>query len=101
MKLTILEKLARGIKHTNVRECAMKMHPMLPSFSGHLLKLTKGLIFITITFSEIRMVLRVPSGPLSAVSDFQLLVQMGQNVEELHKFLDTFFTTLTTRCSYN
>ena len=54
----------------------MNTQPTLPSSSGHLLKLTKGPIFIAITFSEIRALLRVPSGPLAAVSDFQLLVQI-------------------------
>ena len=79
----------------------MNTQPTLPSSSGHLLKLTKGPIFIAITFSEIRALLRVHSGPLAAVSDFNCWYKYGQNVEELRKFLDTFFTTLTTRCSYN
>ena len=54
----------------------MNTQPTLPSSSGHLLKLTKGPIFIAITFSEIRVLLQVPSGLLAAVSDFQLLVQI-------------------------
>ena len=54
----------------------MNTQPTLPSSSGHLLKLTKGPIFIAITFSEIRALLRVHLGPLAAVSDFQLLVQI-------------------------
>ena len=73
IKSTNLEKLARGIKHTNGRERAINTQPMLPSSSGHLLKLIN---FITITFSEIRPLLWVPSGLLAAVSDFQLLVQI-------------------------
>ena len=77
----------------------MNMQPTLPSSSGHLLKLTKGPFFLAITFSEMRALLRVLSGPLAAVSDFQY--KYGQNVEELRKFLDTFFTLLTARCSYN
>ena len=54
----------------------MNTQPTLSSSSGHLLKLAKGPIFIAITFSEIRALLRVPLGPLAAVSDFQLLVQI-------------------------
>ena len=54
----------------------MNTQPTLPSSSGHLLKLTKGPIFIAITFSEIGALLRVASGLLAAVSDFQLFVQI-------------------------
>ena len=54
----------------------MNTQPTLPSSSGYLLKLTKGPILIASTFSEIRALLRVPSGPLAAVSNFQLLVQI-------------------------
>ena len=68
--------MARGIKHTNGRERAMNTQPTLPSSSGHLLKLTKGPFFLAIMFSEMQALLRVPSGPLAAVSDFQLFVQI-------------------------
>ena len=54
----------------------MNTQPTLPSSSGHLLKLTKGPFFLAITFSEMRALLRVPSGALAAVSDFQLFVQI-------------------------
>ena len=70
-------KSSSRIKHTNGREHPMNMQLMLPRSPGHLIQLTKGPIFIPIILSEIRVLLRVPSGPLSAVSDFQLLVQIG------------------------
>jgi len=53
----------------------MKTQPMLPSSSGHLI-ITKGLIFIAIVLSEILVLLQMALWPLSAVGDFQLLVQI-------------------------
>ena len=55
----------------------MKTQPTLPSSPGHLrIILTQCPIFIAIVLSEIQGVLRVPLGPLSTVSNFQLLVQI-------------------------
>ena len=70
----IWKKWPRGIKRTNGRERTMNMQPTLPSSSGHLQK---------VRFSQL---LRSPR---------------YERFCECHKFLDTFFTTLTTRCSYN
>ena len=49
----------------------MNTQPTLPSSSGNLLKLTKGPIFIAITFSEIRTLLRVPSVLVSCPDPFR------------------------------
>ena len=69
-------KWHRGIKRASDIEHTMITQPILPSSSGHLVKLTKGPIFIAITVSEIWALLQVPSGPLAVVSNFQLFLQI-------------------------
>ena len=53
IKRTIPEKNgSHGIKRTDGKEHAMNTQSTLPSSSGHLLKLTKGPIFIAIVLRD-------------------------------------------------
>ena len=97
------KKWARGIKRTNGKEHAMNTQPMLPSSSDHLLKLTKGPIFIATyyTLRDTSAFWECPWNRLQLWVIFNCLYKYGQNIEELRKFLYTFFTTFNTRYSYN
>ena len=55
MKRTILKKIASQDQNTCSREPAMNTQPTLPSSPGHLLKVTKGPIFIAIIHTSQNM----------------------------------------------